>query len=1095
MPQDFATIQMAMDSVKKANTRILVEPGTYNENIKWNKTYKGIKLIGIAGWDSTFIDGGGTGNVIFKETITDNSSLIDGFTVRNGNNVGSAKGAGIYVLGQVDLKNLRVHSNTSDGYGGGAGLYLDFYKGNIEDCRVSSNTARSQLKATGGGMYLSNDGPVTIRNSSFNSNKCIGTTASEAGGAFIQNLESNQSIIIENCTFNYNTTSDDIHSYGAGLVAGGYAFIIDSCEVIGNSTGGAENSEGGGMILRSRNLVMTNSVVTGNFARKGGAIFFDSSHETNSTFIQCRIDGNGVNTAEGVIHATTQSTVMKFVNCLINANEGAAIRMDIPSTPRCELELQHCTLSHNDRTLDLKNVDLTITNSILWNFDGEIKLTGSHKEEIHSSIVKGGFPGGGNLDSDPLFPENFNPTPGKNSPCFNSANPAFSLPNDVYGNTRPMPINTLPDIGAIEVNQSNTNLHVKFYHDENRNGIKDSEERFIRIGAVKIGDTTSYSNFRNEGITIEVKPGPLTAEYNSTLFGHWEVTSNPIYATDVDSVLFADTVEFGMALIANGPNFKPFLTSEPFRCNQQIEFRINISNETSLVDGDTLWLKLDDRIKTSSFTIPPDTINGNLFGWYLLPLYPGESASYNGNLNVPPIGGASQPGDIFSIKAWINHQSDSTLFHYNPALLCSYDPNDKLVNPNRRDHKVLIGDPLSYTIRFQNTGNDYAQTVSIVDTLDGSLDVSSFRVINTSHPEHLQVVFEEEDVIRFHFKNIFLPDSTTDLAGSHGYIAFSIESFSDVVSGTEIENTAHIYFDSNPAIVTNTTSSIMAEELKPERSFLVPGHAWIYEHNEYDALPNPLVSQTFETITVGIDTLINDQTYTILNATLRDPCGVFNTKEYLREEEGKIYRLSWDLSQELLMIDKNELEEYLLPYATYHDEVDTATAIVESFTIEHTFDGVPVKVQNLQILNNGSIGDEEIFKMYEDIGFVQYGLLFPNLGTGLCDVSSSFRLRCFTDGTDTLHFRELGCFESELIISTKEVDLDHIQLSPNPATDRLEIPVGFVFLSITDLNGRSVSPGIADAFIELDGLPAGYYLVRFISTDQRKMVSGRFVKL
>ena len=128
---------------------------------------------------------------------------------------------------------------------------------------------------------------------------------------------------------------------------------------------------------------------------------------------------------------------------------------------------------------------------------------------------------------------------------------------------------------------------------------------------------------------------------------------------------------------------------------------------------------------------------------------------------------------------------------------CAYDPNDKLVHPDRDDHFALIENSIQYTIRFQNTGNDFARNVSILDTLDGSLDMRTFRLINSSHSEVLSVLLDD-NIINFYFENILLPDSTSNLDASNGFVQFTIQPFSDVLENTEVNNTAHIIFDFNP---------------------------------------------------------------------------------------------------------------------------------------------------------------------------------------------------------------------------------------------------------------------------------------------------------
>jgi uncharacterized repeat protein (TIGR01451 family) len=135
----------------------------------------------------------------------------------------------------------------------------------------------------------------------------------------------------------------------------------------------------------------------------------------------------------------------------------------------------------------------------------------------------------------------------------------------------------------------------------------------------------------------------------------------------------------------------------------------------------------------------------------------------------------------------------------------SYDPNDKLVHPAGGYSPEMMADSiaLDYTIRFQNTGTFYAEKVSILDTLDASLDLNSFVMGVSSHP--CEVFLRNTNVLEFLFEDILLPDSTTDFEGSKGYCTYSINPKQDIPLNTEIKNTAYIYFDFNQPIVTNTT--------------------------------------------------------------------------------------------------------------------------------------------------------------------------------------------------------------------------------------------------------------------------------------------------
>lgn len=141
----------------------------------------------------------------------------------------------------------------------------------------------------------------------------------------------------------------------------------------------------------------------------------------------------------------------------------------------------------------------------------------------------------------------------------------------------------------------------------------------------------------------------------------------------------------------------------------------------------------------------------------------------------------------------------------------SYDPNDKIGYPlgYTDAHLITRGQELEYQIRFQNTGTDTAFNVVIRDTLSEFLDLSTVRPGISSHDYTYSVT--PEGIITFRFENIQLPDSTVNLEGSNGFVRFKIAQVSNLPFGTEINNSAGIYFDFNSPIITNTTLHTIQE--------------------------------------------------------------------------------------------------------------------------------------------------------------------------------------------------------------------------------------------------------------------------------------------
>lgn len=153
----------------------------------------------------------------------------------------------------------------------------------------------------------------------------------------------------------------------------------------------------------------------------------------------------------------------------------------------------------------------------------------------------------------------------------------------------------------------------------------------------------------------------------------------------------------------------------------------------------------------------------------------------------------------------------------------SYDPNDKTVNSSEIINPD-VADELTYRIRFQNTGTAPAQDVYILDTLSSNLDWSTFELLDATH--HIEVINLGNGVMKFNFPDIWLPDSTANEPESHGSLTYRIKEYEGNGIGTEIFNTAYIYFDWNPAIVTNTTHNINmvlgVDELETDNLLLYP---------------------------------------------------------------------------------------------------------------------------------------------------------------------------------------------------------------------------------------------------------------------------------
>ncbi|HRH64223.1 MAG TPA: T9SS type A sorting domain-containing protein [Bacteroidia bacterium] len=168
-------------------------------------------------------------------------------------------------------------------------------------------------------------------------------------------------------------------------------------------------------------------------------------------------------------------------------------------------------------------------------------------------------------------------------------------------------------------------------------------------------------------------------------------------------------------------------------------------------------------------------------------------------------------GDSVCVTATILSTSGAeTNISNNSLHICylvrnSFDPNNKETYPT--DVRPSYSDFFTYKVSFQNTGTAPAFTIKVVDTLAANLDLNTFELMSYSHPCSVSI---DGNIIRADFENINLIDSAANEAASHGYFQYRIKPKQNQPFGAQIENTAYIYFDFNPAVATNTTVNLFS---------------------------------------------------------------------------------------------------------------------------------------------------------------------------------------------------------------------------------------------------------------------------------------------
>lgn len=305
---------------------------------------------------------------------------------------------------------------------------------------------------------------------------------------------------------------------------------------------------------------------------------------------------------------------------------------------------------------------------------------------------------------------------------------------------------------------------------------------------------------------------------------HINVVVNP--QTNLGAVLCSEAHIYPDTLCSN-PWAGPIIRASGDCINDTIQFRLHnvggpmVSPELYNIFEDQVMIRTVPyslgRNDTATFTMPARSA-GSLYRIEAqqpsgVPLYIGAPIVHNTVVGCRP-----NPNGTFAtgpIAAYYNGQTEPWIDRNCQATISAYDPNDKAAQPEGygTNHQINRGTPLQYRVRFQNTGNDTAFNVVIMDTLSPHVDVLSFNMGSASHPHTWRIL--GNGVLEVTFPNIKLVDSITNEPLSHGQFTYTILPRPNLPLGTRIENQAAIYFDYNPPIFTNTTWHTIGENFRP----------------------------------------------------------------------------------------------------------------------------------------------------------------------------------------------------------------------------------------------------------------------------------------
>jgi hypothetical protein len=367
-------------------------------------------------------------------------------------------------------------------------------------------------------------------------------------------------------------------------------------------------------------------------------------------------------------------------------------------------------------------------------------------------------------------------------------------------------------------------LVLKAFLDSNANGVKDTGEPNFTHGSftyqVNSGDVI-VANGTNGSHTIFVSD--VTNSYNlnyvvnpdyssyfstSTSYSNISVAAGSGITTYYFPITSSQSYsDVQVNLIGNNPPPRP-----GFTYTNTIIYK---NNGYQTIPSGTITFTKDAAVTITNISQTGTTATSNGFTYDYANLGPFETRTIQVTMQVPVIPTVNL-GDILTNSVTITPNPDTIISNNTSSIsqivVGSYDPNDKMESrgPEIDIDTFTTNDYLYYTIRFENTGTAAAEFIRIEDTLHADLNPATFEMIHASHPYN---VTRNGNALVWHFFDIDLPPTIQNPVLSQGYVYFRIKPNTGFAIGDIIPNTAEIYFDYNPAIVTNTFETEFVETL------------------------------------------------------------------------------------------------------------------------------------------------------------------------------------------------------------------------------------------------------------------------------------------
>lgn len=376
----------------------------------------------------------------------------------------------------------------------------------------------------------------------------------------------------------------------------------------------------------------------------------------------------------------------------------------------------------------------------------------------------------------------------------------YSDDGDVFGRS------TGFDMWNLKTTANYVSAEGQMFFDYNQNNMMDSSDRPIRTGQIlyspdQVGYTVNsngeYKVFYVDTGNYIIQPGlrpfyfASPSTHTATLFNSGQVDSLNDFAYQTSSMFDDLCVD-----ITPISQFRPGRTGG---------YSIQFENLGTTIQDPHIVLKIFPNTTFKTGVPAPSAVYTDSVVWDIAGLLPGDFGTIHAYISLDTSWVVNDILNsyvqVFPVVNDVNPSCNNSTMEV--IVSASIDPNDMIVNIDTIFVHELINPPtLEYTVRFQNTGNDTAFVVRILNQLPARLQKSTVEFVRSSHP--CEFVFNSKlPRFEFNFPNIQLPDSNVNEPASHGFVKYRVKPKSNLTDGDVIGNFASIYFDYNLPVNTN----------------------------------------------------------------------------------------------------------------------------------------------------------------------------------------------------------------------------------------------------------------------------------------------------